>query len=150
MYTGYILLFGYLSTLDIVSEIFGKKYEIEAEDYYELSFIEDINSLLQDKGYKFIELIYQKCCYHDKNKVFFAVELGDTNFAYRQKIEKFQTFEIYDNYYRKQLDDIKKMYIENEDKILKEFERFSKEFNLDDLQRAPKFYTISNDCESCT
>jgi hypothetical protein len=151
MYTGYILIFGFQTTLDIVSQIFdGKENEIEEENYYKYDFLEDINDIMIEKGYKFIELIYKNCCYYDKDQVFLGVHIGSTKFVYRSAVEEYQTFEDYDNEKRKQLDNIKKMYDENEEEILKEFNNFSKQFNLDELQRFPKFYTFANDCENCT
>ena len=46
MYSGYILVFGFITTIDIVSSIF----EIE---YYDDEFRDNINGIFENKGYKF-------------------------------------------------------------------------------------------------
>jgi hypothetical protein len=160
MYSGYILVYGFQTTIDIVSKIFGKKADkdtkgedISDEDEYEdtvdkYDLADNINKLLLDKGYEFIELLYLRCCNYDKDIVFLGVELGRTHFVYRDSIEDYQTFENYDTENRKQLDDIKKKYTENKEEILSEFDKFSNEFNLN--ENIPKFYTFANDCDRCT
>ena len=143
MYSGYILVFGFITTIDIVSSIF----EIE---YYDDEFRDNINGIFENKGYKFINLIYQKCCYHRVYEVFLAVELGNVSVIYRNNIEKFNDFQHYENDIQSELDEIKEYYLENETEILKEFKKFSTEYNLDCIFTKPEFYKIANDCESCT
>ena len=150
MYSGYILVYAFNLNIEIICQIFEKFYEIDDEEnYYSYNFLENINEILEEKGYKFINLIYKKCCYHNEEEVFLGVELGNTSFIYRNYVQNFITFDSYHQFYQNQLDEIKLKYTENEIEILKEFKDFANEYNIDDLGQ-PEFYTFANDCESCT
>lgn len=147
MYSGFILVYGFKTTLEILSNIFEKSFDEEVNDY---EFQELINDILEKKGYKFINIHYQRCCYHNENEVFLGVCLGHTSFVYRDNVETFTTFETYNQKYQQQLDEIKQEYTENQYKILNEFKNLANEYNLENLQPNLEFYTFANDCESCT
>ena len=147
MYTGYILVIGFITTLDTVSKIFEREQDEDEEEY---EFKEHINEILEQKGYKFINLIYQCCCYHRDDKVFLGIELGHASFIYRNNIEKFNNFQEYDNDTQNELNKIKEFYFEYQDEILNEFKKFSSDFNLIDLNIKPECYKFADDCESCS
>lgn len=147
MYSGHNLFYAFKLTLNDIKDIFNVDNDID--ERYEIKeflneIFENINSL---------EFLFLPCCYYRENIVFLGFNLGHLSVQYRDNIDKYDSFEDYYSTYLKMIGDIKKEYNESinrfEDDIQTIFAHFPKikEYvSRDDL----KFYTVPDDCESCT
>jgi hypothetical protein len=141
MYSGYNLIYGFKIDIVMLRVIMRAHngHELDSDCEYEDEFFSDINCDL-------VEIHKLPCCYGNSDR-YVGILLGGTHMQYRENVLSFNTFNEYDKNYRRQLDKIKKEFEENEAEINKQFEKL---YRFNDIFKNPKFYTLPNDCESCT
>lgn len=148
MYSGYILIYGIEFTIDDMITIFDLDYDDGNDGYF---YEEAINEILHNNDFKYLKFIKKPCCYYERFSVFIATDLGSNSVQYRSNVEIFEDFQLYDDFFQIKLDNIKKNYIQNVEEINKEFNKFYNIFWSDGLVDGKLlFFTIPNDCESCT
>lgn len=148
MYSGFILIYGIEFTIDDMITIFNLDYDDGNDGYF---YEESINEILRNNDFKYLKFIKKPCCYYERFSVFIAADLGSNSVQYRSNVEIFEDFQLYDDFFQTKLDNIKKNYIQNAEEINKEFNKFFNIFWSDGLVDSKLlFFTIPDDCESCT
>jgi hypothetical protein len=147
MYSGYNLIYGIELTIEDVLFLFNLDGD---EDVYFLQEI--VNDILIDRGFHFLKFIKKPCCYHESFSVFIGADLGSNLIQYRSNVEVFDDFQLYDDFFQTKLDVIKNNYNKNKQVIDEEFNEFIRMFWENEEGLPPKqcFFTIPDDCESCT
>lgn len=128
---------------DELSDSDGSNYSNDLNSYYDCEKIMDDFNLS-------IKLLKPPCCFFDYNdeefsKVYIGVELCINNIVSRSNVNNFDTFEEYLNFYLNNISDAQKQLEINKDKYILDFNKIlpNTEFQL-------KFYSLPNDCYSCT
>lgn len=144
MYTGHLLLFGYETDLETLTEIFGIE---DTDDICE--FIEEANDILSE--YNNISIYSLPCCYTTPDKLYIAIAIGELCVQYRGNVNYYLHFDTYFNEYQTQLDQLRIQFEQNVDEFKDEFKKFFDEFDSETFNDdIPILFTIPNDCESCT
>lgn len=160
--TGDILVYGVQMPLtDIVKYILKfAKSNIEKKSYNILfENIKDKDSYdvmeYSEKFFKELNLsigvIRPKCCLYeddeesDYSKVYLGVELCENSYVSRYNIDKFETFESYENSYLNGINYAKELLEKNKNKYMEDLEKI-----LPKKVNKPRFYVLPNDCFSCT
>ena len=149
MYSGHNLFYSFQLSLNDIKDIFNIDNDIY--DRYEIK--ELLNELFENLNINSLEFLFLPCCYFREDIVFLGFNLGQLSVQYRDNIDKYETIEEYYSRHLKMLQDIKKDYSNSvnnfEDDIhiiFTNFQKIKEYVNKDDL----KFYTVPDDCESCT
>lgn len=92
-----------------------------------------------------VEIIKPPCCLfkHCFSKIYFGVVLGSNDLVCRFDSFEFDTIDDYEAFYTEELNNAKKLLQENKNKYINDIRKI-----IPDI--IPKFYTIPNDCFSCT
>lgn len=147
MYSGYILIYGIELTVEDIICLFN--LDGDEDDVYSLQEI--ANNILVDRGFNFLKFIKKPCCYHESFSVFIGADLGCNSVQYRSNVEVFDDFQLYDDFFQTKLDLIKNNYTKNKQVIDEEFVEFIRMFwENEDVIPKQRFFTIPDDCESCT
>lgn len=148
MYSGHNLLYAFKLTLNDIKEIF----DID-EEFSQYNISDYLEILFSSKNIDLLQFLFLPCCYFTDDCVFLGIDLGSIETQYRSQICKYNNFQDYYSKYLEILENIKEKYIEILNKIENDvnnlFHNFPKVkdfLNKDEI----KFYTIPNDCESCT
>ncbi len=164
VYSGDKLIFGVQMDLDDAIKYIIKYVKKNEKDIYEsidMDMLDDDNN--SDKYYYFddivnkldlsIELLKAQCCYFNDygddddefSKVYLGTILCCNNIVSRFDISSFDTFEEYKDFYTEgikygeiELANNKKKYIEDLQKILPK------------TKVKPRYYSLPNDCYTCT
>ncbi len=122
--------------------------DFEPDDMYEI--INYVDKLLHETDIS-IRVIRPPCCLYstdptdDFSLVYLGVELCSNSLVSRFHSIEFNSIEEYEKSYTSGLVDAKKLLEENKTKYLEDLAKF-----IPKTKNKPKFYTIPNDCFSCT
>ena len=156
--TGDILIFGIQMSLeDVIKYILKfiksnpieetyKKIKEDLKNDDKTEIIEYINNIFKQKNLS-IEIIRPRCClFSDDNDdysyVYLGVELCSNDLVSRFDVKKFNTIEEYENFYTEGLINAKDLLNKNKNKYIDDLKKI--------VKTKPMFYTLPNDCFSCT
>jgi hypothetical protein len=161
--TGDILIYGVSMTLsDVVKYILkylktkDKNLYDEANEFFKdnegerYEICEYVDKVLKKDNF-LIQMLMPKCCLYsddpsdDYGKVYLGVELNYNCLVSRFKVNQFKTIDDYEKFYTEGLIDAKKLFEENKNKFNEELGKL-----LPNSKNKPKFYSLPNDCFSCT
>jgi len=162
VYSGDKLIFGVQMNLDNAVKYvikYAKKYEKNVYDTIDLDMIQEkdidekydyFNDIIEELNLD-IELIKPPCCYFkddddDFSKVYLGAILCCNDIVVsRFNISSFDTYEEYKNFYTEGLKNAETELTNNKKKYNEDLTKI-----LPKTQNKPKFYSLPNDCYSCT
>lgn len=165
MYTGDKLIFGVqLSVEDAVkyiSKYLKSNYKELFDDELDIEMLKDEYGSKREKVYHLIEVLRKTnltieldkppcCLFEDKyDDEFSLIYLGKTlchnNITYRSSLFDFKTFDDYIKFYTESVNKARELLENNKETYIKEIG-----YILPKKLAKPKFYSMPNDCYSCT
>lgn len=165
VFTGDQLIYGVQLTLDEAikyiqiymkkhdEETYKKiKYDIKNDDVLKDNINEKywyLNEIVSDLDLS-IQLLKPPCCFFDESdedfdKVYFGVVLTSNQIISRYEIYKFNNFDEYNDFYTSGINEAKNKLEENKELYIQDLEKL-----LPKSKVKPKFYSLPNDCYTCS